>query len=137
MKKTKTLNKKYGRRNKSRKMKGGGCGCAGVVSMKGGFGPASFSSSTLSPNYYNPLNDYSSDPNNPSTIVSTRNMSGGKKQTKRTKCKKCGKMMRGGFDAVSSFGTTKGAWDLLQSNKTPVSSAPYDQPTGGIRNTLV
>lgn len=119
------------RMRKSRKMTGGGCGCSGALPMMGGSGPSQ---------YYYPLNDYASDPNNASALISTRNMAnmvGGKRRKK--KCKKCGKMLGGSsFDAVSMFGTTTGAMNTLNlANSSYVNPAPYDQPTGQVRTTLV
>lgn len=137
MGKSKTYRRKNSRKvRKSRKMKGGGCGCSGITPMTGGFGPASFSSSSLSPQYYYSQNDYSNDPNNPSAMISTRNMTGGKKSRKNRQFKK--KFRGGSYDAISAFGTTTGAMNLLTlPGNSGVSSAPYDQPTGQIKTTLV
>lgn len=142
MKKVKTnkrrivRNKKHMR--KSQKVMRGGCACGSAVHMTGGFGPASYSAGSLPSTSYYSLNNYANDPNNSSTMMSSRNlpnMVGGKRQKK---CKKCGKMYRGGsFNGVSSFGTTSGGIDLLSRSNNMVNPAPYDQPAARIINNLV
>jgi hypothetical protein len=136
-------NKKTIKKNKTiiRKFNGGSCGCKKPF-FKGGYGAASFSSFEELPKetYYLP-NNYQNDPNNPSVVVSSRNVEnpifngsksgflGGKgksirknkrknnkskkvKFSRKTKHYKGGDIFGNPSNAVLSFGNSSGSSEL-------------------------
>ena len=123
-------------RRKSRRFRGGGCGCDNSKSMWGGsnnLGPSPGLDQLPIRSYYD-LNSYVNDPTAPSAIQSTRiqpnMMSGGRHRRHKSYRRKSGKrLMRGGgfldnysllgTDAISGFGTIPGIFnsnDLLHGN---------------------
>jgi hypothetical protein len=116
---TRKLNKKRGSR--SMKYRGGECPCKNKTF--GGYGQPSFKSFDQIPtSSVIPVNSQSG-PTNP---ISSR-MLGGEKHVRFSKRDK---IIRGGFDGISSFGNLAGVSDLKNTmNLTQtVNPAPYSQP---------
>ena len=151
--KTKSIKtKRIKRRNKTRKQKGGGCGCSGKLPIYGGNcavpqlvsggkckkcnaffsggGNANLDYGFNNPNYVIPQNNFMNDPNNPGIMTSGRLTIGGKKSRRRLSKK------RGGFvftslvpmNGVTAFGDSTGVWtmkNLLSGNVNNNSYQPY------------
>jgi len=119
----KTINKR-----KSYKQRGGECSCQNKT-LFGGSAPVTFNA--LPSEMYKPAN-YENSPLNPSSLIASRNLTGGKKsrKNKRSRGRKS-KMTGGTFDAISSFGSIQGAYNINNSAKLlpNINPAAYDQPT--------
>lgn len=115
-------------KRKSYKQKGGECPCQNKT-LFGGSAPATFNA--LPSEMYKPAN-HANSPLNPSSIIASRNLTGGRKsrKNKRSRGRK-GKLTGGGFDAISSFGSIQGAYNINNSAKLlpNINPAAYDQPT--------
>lgn len=130
-------------RNTRNKKTKGGCGCNKGVTynkMKGGFGKASFQPfEHSSGQYYYPVNNYSSDPNMPTTMssgrLSTPLLRGGKKRsTIRNKKMKGGELLLGNnhSNLPLSFGTTGGSMASINTltGTQNINMNSFSQPIG-------
>ena len=124
---TKNTRKNINKR-KSHKQKGGACPCQNKP-LFGGSAPVTFNA--LPSEMYKPAN-YENAPLNPSSLIASRNLAGGRKsrKSKRSRGRK-GKMTGGAFDAISSFGSIQGAYNINNSARLlpNINPAAYDQPT--------